>query len=450
MTFSDYHGTTEAGFKKPEPHATHNIGAQQPSPASSPFDFEHMDPLAHLQRIESMQVAHQAERRQAEEAQRVAKEEQERLQLELGLEDTFAEDETAHVEGTGEEEQTNDNEHVHSLILDAPHVEQDDTNMTDRDPPNHSEFLTQAAECFVNAPPPGSNDLEAGYSMVFGHDMKVAAEALDRISLEDRRATALVTSYSDGFVTLALIAATDEGLGQNTCSPASLLFNDGIEPVLANVKTENADAAPTLIKRETTSPSSTGHLDDTMPGFTGAYVGRRKVRELLRSLTFAQAPIAIMSTATPENSTLVCIIGKQKHSPAIDGSNPEPAQVDVTAELSDLQQEARHAFLEHGGDMDAYDSEFRDVRAEYGHEDIKFEEGEAPQPQNAARGNKPTSLAAMAEQTAAATPKRKNGGRSRSGGTVTGKRKEAGRGVRGRVGKSPVPSSSRARVRAGQ
>ena len=308
-----------------------------------------------------MQAAHREKK--AEE------EEQRRLDLEL-----FGEG-----EGEGDEDvqiTTEEAEFGGELVLENPETRgggREDTVMADagvpeRDVAKKSEEPEEpprsAPDCFTSAPEPGAIQSDA-CSTTTSFSKRSACAQLDKINLQAKRIAAVVTSYSDGFVALALISPQQsEGFDCDMQSAASLLFEDQKD---ANKEPESA-----VVNTDTAIPSL-GKEDEL--ALTGFYHGRKKVSKLLHKLMLAEEPVAVISRTTSEGSTTLFVVGRQK------GSWPEQT-MDISHEITELQYSKRMALIEIGGNYQALDSELESL---YGsdEEDVK----EELSPQGAGRGN---------------------------------------------------------------
>lgn len=421
MKFENVPPTSESHFNTPDSHASYSHF--QPPPASSTFGFgfENMDALSHLHKIEALQAAHRAE----QERKRIEEEERKKLDAEL-----FGEG-----EGEGDVQMTTEEAGGEvggggggELILENPEVvERQDTVMADGAAPEPArqavpviavrieDLSLPPPECFVNAPQPGTSERE-GCTEKIGYGKRAACAVLGDVNLEAKRVAAVVTSYADGVVAMALISPPWGNFELGGQSIAGRLFGDDGQRAGPTVAGGAKEPESTVIGPDTAmrSPLKSGHV----LALTGYYYGRKKVAKLLEMLHLADEPLAVISRATSEYGKAVSIIGKQKTSrPVLDIAE---SGIDLSHEIAELQYEARMAYIVGGGSGEALDNELENLQSEHGDDGAD----EPLSPQSAGRGNKPTSLAAMVAQaqTPNAAPKRgAGGGRARGG--AKGKRR---------------------------
>ena len=409
MKFDNTPETSVSQFNTPVSHASRS----QPPPSqnnSSVFGFEHMDALSHLQRIEAMQAAH----REEQERKKVEEEEQKRLDLELFGEAEEDVQMTTEAGGPGGELVLENPDKAGDLVLENPEdvaVEREDTVMADAGvpvpkPEEPEEPPLPPPECFVNAPQPGAFERK-GCTTKIAYGKRAACEVLGNINVNAKHVAAVVTSYSDGFVVLALISPPWETFDIRTQSAAALLFTENDQPSAPRVAAETKEPESAVIDPETAMPSPTKSVHEEVAAFTGFYYGHKKVGKLLDRLTLAEDPVAVLSRTTSSDGMAIFLIGKQKTSP------PAEDAIDISHEVSEIQYEARMAYIETGGKGEALDSELESL-----HSDDDGNDGtdEPLSPQSAGRGNKPTFLMAMAAQTPKAAPKRGTGGAKKGGG----------------------------------
>lgn len=349
--------------------------------------------MSHMSRIDAMQAAHRKE----QQKKRAEEEEQRRLDAEL-----FGEgdgDVQMTTEGSGGEAEAGGP--GGELVLENPEIrdgEKQDTVMADagsevvRKPEEPEEPPRSAPDCFASAPEPGTIESD-GCSTTISYSKRGACALLDKINSRAEGIAAAVTSYSDGFVALALISPRQsEGVDRDVQSAASLLFGNQKDANTGKKEPESAVVKP--------DPAMSSLGEDEL-ALTGFYYGRKKVETLLRKLTLAEEPVAVITRTASEGCMTVFVVGKQIGSSAVE----DAASIDISHEIAELQYSARMALIEIGGNYQALDSELESLEGS-DEEDVK----EELEPQSAGRSN-PTARTGGAKGRGGARGKAKARGR---------------------------------------